>query len=469
MLSAFKNFGVTFLISIAIFGVIAYFATGFVTGTVTDILENEHDKLSEIIQTDDPVTDETDKDEDDPNIDEEPEIYGESFNFLIVTTDYRPDKYSDYLPAREDIKLGDPNYTYSTDYLGYLSADYRETNVTSIVAVRIDKEREQVIYSYITPMIRVFTSAGYKTLSEVYGLYGIERLAEHINGLTGLKYDYTFLINGYNMDELVDIVGSLGVSVERDIYTDGRYNTFAAQRTVEEKDKKGNITVRNVPNTKVLEAGFIAFTGDIFYSAATVIEHSAADLTAKQTLSVETARSFLTFLAGLDEDHLKTVLAQLMTDAEGWDSIPDIISEIKRPEPEETDETGGSHLPFDTTPVETETLPPETDAPETASPETDAPENELPETDVAETEEPDEDEPKLFEPDTVVLESNFDLQEFYEIYDLLCAVLRYEHKIITYPVTYVAATDDSGEYFAHDIQRGTELFSQYRTAPEASK
>jgi hypothetical protein len=193
MLSAIKNFGVTFLISLAIFGVIAYFATGFVTGTVTDILENEHDKLSEIIHNNDPVADETEDVTDDPDVIPEKEILGESFNFLIVTTDYRPDVYENYLPATSDIKLGRPNRNDSTDYLGYLSSDYRETNVTSIIAVRIDKEREQVIYSYVTPKIRVFTSAGYKTLSEVYGIYGVDKLAEHINGLTGLKFNYTFL------------------------------------------------------------------------------------------------------------------------------------------------------------------------------------------------------------------------------------------------------------------------------------
>ena len=144
MLSAFKNFGVTFLISLAIFGVIAYFATGFVTGTVTDILQNEHDKLSEIIQNNDPVSDETEDISDNPDVTPEKEILGESFNFLIVTTDYRPDAFADYLPAQEDIKLGRLNQTKPTDYFGYLSSEYRVTNVTSIVAVRIDKERQML-------------------------------------------------------------------------------------------------------------------------------------------------------------------------------------------------------------------------------------------------------------------------------------------------------------------------------------
>jgi len=455
MLSAFKNFGVTFLISIAIFGVIAYFATGFVTGTVTDILENEQDALSEIIQTDEKNPDETDESSENPIDDPEIEIYGESFNFLIVTTDYRPDAYENYLPDIDNIDLGNPNHTYASDLMGYLSTEYRDANVTSIVIVRIDKEREQVVYSYVTPKCRVFTSSGYRTLSEVYDLYGIDKLKAHINGLTGLEYKYTFLLNGYNMDELVNIVGSLGVSVEKDIYYDGMYNTFASHSIVEVTDRFGDTTTKQVPNPKVLEPGYIALSPEHFYNASSVIEHSASDLATKQTLSIEMTRSLLTYLAGLDEDHVKTILAQLLLHEENWAEIPGLIAGITRPEPEETLDPSGSYLPFDTTPVETET-----DIPETDPPETEAPETEDPEIDETQTEEPEG--TKLFEPDTTILESNFTIEEFYEIYDLLCSVLKYENKIITYPVTYIAETEDSDEYFVSDVQRGIELFNAYR-------
>ena len=49
MLSALKNFGVTFLISALLFGVIAYFATLFVSNTVNSILDDEKNELDEII------------------------------------------------------------------------------------------------------------------------------------------------------------------------------------------------------------------------------------------------------------------------------------------------------------------------------------------------------------------------------------------------------------------------------------
>ena len=53
MLSALKNFGVTFLISALLFGIIAYFATGLVTNTVGQMLDDEDASLNNIIKNED--------------------------------------------------------------------------------------------------------------------------------------------------------------------------------------------------------------------------------------------------------------------------------------------------------------------------------------------------------------------------------------------------------------------------------
>ena len=85
MLSAFKNFGVTFLIAAIIFGVIAYFAVGFVLNTVDSIMESEQGELESIIQN--PETGEGDGESDGELVDPpEDEIVGDSFNFLVITT-----------------------------------------------------------------------------------------------------------------------------------------------------------------------------------------------------------------------------------------------------------------------------------------------------------------------------------------------------------------------------------------------
>lgn len=456
MLSAFKNFGVTFLISIVIFGVIAYFATGFVTGTVTDILGSEHEKLGEIIHTPGNPDVETSETDVTPGDIPKKEIYGDSFNFLVVTTDYRPDVFDTYIPADEDRLDININASHPSELFGVLSADYREPNVTSIVIVRIDKEKEQVIYSYVTPRMRVFTSSGYRTLSEVYNLYGKDKLVEYVSAMTGLGYKYTFLLNGYNMDELIDVVGHVSVSIGKDIYNDGEYNTFSYQREIKTVYDNGSYNIDHIMNRHVLGTGFMALNGENLYEASSVIEHGKNDLTSKQSLSIEIVRSYLSYLAGLDEDHLKTVLVQLTIPEASWGEVESIVNSIVRPEPEET-EYDGSGLPFDTNPT---TLPWETD-PVVTVPETEAVETMPEDEEDLPIEEP-ETNPKLFEPDTTILETNFNIEDFYEIYEMFCAVNKFENKLITYPCTYVPADEEHDDYFEYEIEKGIAMFKEYR-------
>ena len=144
MLSALKNFGVTFLISAALFGIIAYFATGFVTSTVSSILDEEDEELDQIIQNNPAGEDTAGTDPGTPGTEEEiPE--GESFNFVVITTDYRPDLNNDYQPALETMKEHNWYNTPPEDTMGSLSSDYRKAEVSSIVLSRVDKERCEFI------------------------------------------------------------------------------------------------------------------------------------------------------------------------------------------------------------------------------------------------------------------------------------------------------------------------------------
>ena len=149
MLSALKNFGVTFLIAAILFGIIAYFATGFVTGTVKNILEEEQTELDEIIHNEaeadnNPVTPDEGVTEEEEKIPE-----GESFNFIIYSTDYRPDLYDNYSPALSVMYNTDWYSVPADETAGLLSGDYRTANLSSIMIVRIDKERRQVILIHL--------------------------------------------------------------------------------------------------------------------------------------------------------------------------------------------------------------------------------------------------------------------------------------------------------------------------------
>lgn len=429
MLSAFKNFGVTFLISAVLFGIVAYFATGLVTNTVGEMLDDENDELNEIMQGEDvSQIGETEKTaQTNPN-EKIPE--GESFNFLVAVTDARPDFYTDYQP--------DVNYMYNTDWysvspeetIGCLSADYRKVNLASVVLVRIDKNKREFVYTYFSPKTRVYTSTGYRTFSEVYNLYGIDRLTEYVYSMTGLDIKYKFLINGYDLDELYELLGGVTVNLEKDIYSDGTYNTMQYETSVNHTEADGSEWTEHIPNTYLLGKGETALTADNIYTVISAQENSAADYTAKEAYIIEMLQKYLTYLAGLDEKQLKITAAQLITHESEWRNIDGLVL------PEETE-------------------PAETDAPGTDwESQNGEPEGEL--------------DPSsrwtrdTYEPEGPILRTNYTMNDFDSIYELLCAVTYFENKTITYPCAYYAATEDSDDYFDADVNSGIALFMDYR-------
>lgn len=434
MLSAFKNFGVTFLIAALLFGIIAYFATGFVTGTVKSILEDEQTELEEIMQSGDGETDSSAQTPETGEADDKiPE--GESFNFLILTTDYRPDLYNTYSPSLDTMYNTDWYSVSPEETVGLMSGNYRDVNLGTITLVRIDKEKRQVIYTAFTPETRVYTSTGYHTLSEVYNLYGKTAVADYIHAITGMKFEYTMLINGYNFDELLELIGPVTVNLPRDIYFDGTYPTMQYETTVERIGSDGNPWTEHIPNIWLMSSGEVQLTAENFYNMTAVNERSMADVNAKSAYTVEMMQKYLAQIGAMEKDARKILLAQLITREADWVNIE------------------GLELPEEETETETEPLPWE------------VPEEE--ET-VSEETEPEEFDPtsrwtvELFEPDTPIAETDYTMNDYDMISEMLDAVAYFEPVVITYPYTYRAAADDEEAYFEANTAAGLELYFGYR-------
>lgn len=306
MLSAFKNFAVTFLIALLIFGIIAYFATTFVAGTVESIFTSEKEQLGQII--DKSSADGEKKPE--AYIPGADEISCDSFNFLFVTTDYLPDTYSDYILSADDLGWYDSQSIEST--VGLLDGDYREAHLSSIVFVRADKSAGEFVYVYLTPQMRVYTNSGYHTLSEIYYIYGMDKLCEHIFALTGMEVDYSFLVSGYNIDTFATYAGTVQVDNPKDIYSDGRYNTYSMSSTVRGLDEEGNYTEYSQANEFILWAGKIDMTPSRLYSVLSVMEHSKADFTSKSSVVLDLAEAYVKLFAGLGESNLRDTLHNLI-------------------------------------------------------------------------------------------------------------------------------------------------------------
>jgi len=475
MLSALKNFGVTFLISAALFGIIAYFATGFVTSTVSSILDKEDEELDSIIQNN-PSGEETGSESTGTPGEEEEIVMGESFNFLVITTDYRPDLNNDYQPELEIMKEHNWYSTPPEDTIGSLSYDYRREEASSILLVRVDKERRQFIYTYFSPEMEVNTSTGYHSLSEVYALYGKEAVTEHIHAMTGLRVKYSLLINGYNLDELISVLGAVTVNNPKDIYRDGsgKY-TMQYETAVEMTGPNGGKWIERYPNTWVMADGENELDGEEMYTILTVEERSGAEIEAKKNVVISILQKYMTVLASMDEENMKYNLAKLVNREEDWVNLKD-------PNAEETEEdtdaspsedASGETLPFDTTPMDPETTaPPETEPAESEeSLETDENGNPI----GAETDEngnpiPEETTPpwisELFEPENPILETNYTMNEFDEICGLIASIGEFEQVVLTYPGEFKAATSDKKAYFAGDLEAALELFMPYRKNAE---
>lgn len=402
MLSAFKNFFITLLIAAALFGVIAYFATQFVTATVSDILDDEEAALESIMTQDKPETDAVGETLV-PDPETVQEILGKSFSFVVVCSGYRPDLFDDYQPSVETLRNQIGSFQTASDSYGILSRQYREKQATAILLIRMDKDNKQVTYTYITPETRVFTSTGYHTLGEVYNYYGYQRVGEYVTSLTGIAVDYTFLLDGYNFDEFLSLLGTVWVNNPKDIYAEGNIHTTRSETTRVRKNADGTETVDHYSNSLVLSAGSLEFNQYASNIMNTMKERSSPDIEAKGNYAVAVAQAYMDRLANMDTAEFRSAMEALL-----------ILS----------DKESATKTWLSNGTVRTE-------------------------------------------PATPVLESNFTADDIGRVYDLIHASAGFTKEVIPYPGNYVTATENVDAYFNPNIKTAIKNFLPYRYPVEA--
>ncbi len=247
MLSATKNFVLTFIIALVIFGLIAYMLVGLVLNNLLGVGGSE---------TIPPETTEVPDDEKDPgNIGEIDLSGGNSFNLLLIGTDYRPDRFANYdpemleilygikndpavpVPAPGDIKpkpgsvISDKSFwspdgkeSEDGDLIfngGFYSVDYRVVETDALVLIRVDKEREQFTYTAFPTDTYVDMSGRYIKLSEIYGRYGLDTLLDKVYAMTGMTIEYRAVVTMDDFPEIIDAIGGISYNVPFDMkYTD---------------------------------------------------------------------------------------------------------------------------------------------------------------------------------------------------------------------------------------------------------
>lgn len=233
MLSALKNFGVIFAVCLVVFGLIASFTVTFITSAVDDIFSGEQDELESILssQNNQGQT----KDDDDFVVPS-----GESFSALFVVTDYDPGYFTYYPEGEELEKLKAEG---SSREMGVLGAGYRTVSAKYIVIVRADKASREYTVTPLASCTRVFTSAGYKLLGDLYYCFGEQYFVEKVSALTGISIDYYYFMNVTEAPEIIKRVGEFTVDLATDIYSNGAvYGTASGLR--------GDVTTVLPPETE---------------------------------------------------------------------------------------------------------------------------------------------------------------------------------------------------------------------------
>ncbi len=231
MLSAFKNFTITFLIAALIFGVGAYFATGFLEDTMDSILRPG--QAAETLPLDPTVTDPPDtKDPDAPD----PPMNvptGSSFTMLIAITDYQPDLYDDYIPTEGYLQ----SVLYSDLAYSQFLKQYRHATASSMILLRADKEHQTFSITPLSSLIKLTTPAGDMRFGDTYGYFsaqddptGMKYIVSSVKALTGLDVNYYIKINVTELDDVMYQLGTVSVELPCSVYAleDG-YSTLSPE------------------------------------------------------------------------------------------------------------------------------------------------------------------------------------------------------------------------------------------------
>lgn len=247
MLSAVKNFALTFLISLLVFALCAYYIVGYVLTNLSVISGGSG--ATETTQPPAPVI--TD---DKGTVIEIPDT-GASFNLLVAVTDYDPTLYNydpdtvgaissgvisrpsvEPLPVPKDLasprrvsvapdsdpedkteeitngENGDPQISG-----GFYSARYKKIRTPQTLLIRFDREQSQVTFSSFPDAAYVVMDDRYVSLGDIYAKYGKQTLCDTIHSLTGCKIDNSIVIHPDGLKMLVDNLGGVYLNVPHEI------------------------------------------------------------------------------------------------------------------------------------------------------------------------------------------------------------------------------------------------------------
>ncbi|MCQ2426731.1 MAG: LCP family protein [Lachnospiraceae bacterium] len=201
-LSAFRNFLITLIVSLLVFGFLGYTICGFAADKLhwnDDLPPEESGKVTPVTGGETRPPSETD----------EGELKRSSFTVLLVGSDYQPDVFDDY------------DLTELNKEVTGFPVKERKITADEIVLLYVNGERNELSICSIPSETRVTDKGVVKTLGMVYGESGIEYLTEKLTGMTGIRIDYYLSVGIPGMKAIIDEIGPITFNVPVDMeYTD---------------------------------------------------------------------------------------------------------------------------------------------------------------------------------------------------------------------------------------------------------
>ncbi len=259
MFSSVKNFLITLLISLAFFAAAAYMVVGLVLGNLGATVGGG--AVTEAPSAGGEVTGDSD------NIFVGYGDGGESFNFLLIGTDYRPSQFANYDPEVIKMLFGTGGATSSatspsdlaptapSDVAsdagvdgerteasggnpiipgGFYEEKYRSIDTDILLLVRVDKESGNYRYTLLPTDACVAVNKKYVKLGEIYGKYGLQTLLDAVRNSTGVHVDYHALVSAEAFPGVVDKLFPDGISYY--VPCDMKYDDYSADMHIDLKE-----------------------------------------------------------------------------------------------------------------------------------------------------------------------------------------------------------------------------------------
>ena len=215
-LASLRNFFITFFIALLVFGVCAYYITGFVVDSVQGLMVG--DSVTEKTDGEKDSTEDNDPDDYIPTYYDD--IEGESFNVLLVGTDYRKSLLTDYAPGTEaEYPFFENSKTLIGDGKKLPEYPYRTVSADAIVLACVNKSTHTVaLVNMPSDMVISFSdTTDTTTLGDLYFELGFKEFKNKIADITGVEIDYYAITSIEQIANLVDAVGSVNYDVPRDM------------------------------------------------------------------------------------------------------------------------------------------------------------------------------------------------------------------------------------------------------------